>query len=127
MKLGLHYWNYSTPAEPAEIAPALAETARIVDQAGFSSFTVMDHYFQMEYAGSAEEPMLEAYTTLGYVAGLTERMTLGVLVSGVMARLFSFSWVSGLARKVISTSLSLSTIGRGVAPGATIENQPLAA
>lgn len=45
MKLGLHYWNYSTPADPAQIAPTLAETAQIADQAGVHSFTVMDHYF----------------------------------------------------------------------------------
>ena len=50
MKLGLHYWNYSTPADPATIAATLAETARIAEQAGFSAFTVMDHFFQMEMA-----------------------------------------------------------------------------
>ncbi|SCF06565.1 Luciferase-like monooxygenase [Micromonospora viridifaciens] len=76
MRLGLHYWNFSTPAHPSELAPALAETARIAEQAGVSAFTVMDHYFQMEFTTSAEEPMLEAYTTLGYVAAKTERMTL---------------------------------------------------
>jgi F420-dependent oxidoreductase-like protein len=106
VKLGLHYWNYSTPADPAEIAPTLAETARVVDQAGFSSFTVMDHYFQMEHAGSAAEPMLEAYTTLGYVAALTERMTLGVLVSGVMYR------YPGLLAKIVTT-LDVLSGGRG--------------
>jgi F420-dependent oxidoreductase-like protein len=86
MKLGLHYWNYSTPAKPAAIATTLAETARLAEQVGMSSFTVMDHFFQMEGAGSADEPMLEGYTTLGYVAGKTERMTLGMLVTGVMYR-----------------------------------------
>ena len=97
MKLGLHYWNYSTPADPAEIAPTLAETARVAEQAGFSTFTVMDHYFQMEYAGGAEQPMLEAYTTLGYVAAQTERLTLGVLVTGVMYR------HPGLLAKIVTT------------------------
>jgi len=86
VKLGLHYWNYSIPSDPAEMAATLSETARIADEAGFSGFSVMDHYFQMEHAGSAAEPMLEAYTTLGYVAARTERMTLGVLVTGVMYR-----------------------------------------
>jgi F420-dependent oxidoreductase-like protein len=86
VKLGLHYWNYSTPPETATIAPTLAETARVADQAGVSTFTVMDHFFQMDHSGSADEPMLEAYTTLGHVAALTERMTLGVLVTGVMYR-----------------------------------------
>jgi F420-dependent oxidoreductase-like protein len=97
VKLGLHYWTYSTPPGPAAIAPTLAETARVAEQAGFSTFTVMDHYFQMEQAGSAAEPMLEAYTTLGYVAARTERMTLGVLVTGVPYR------HPGLLAKIVTT------------------------
>ncbi|WP_431975115.1 LLM class F420-dependent oxidoreductase [Micromonospora haikouensis] len=97
MKLGLHYWTFSTPADPAAIAPTLAETATLAEQAGFASFTVMDHYFQMEAQAPAEEPMLEAYTTLGYVAALTRRMTLGVLVTGVMYR------HPGLLAKIVTT------------------------
>jgi F420-dependent oxidoreductase-like protein len=97
MRLGLHYWNYSTPSDPARMAATLAETARVAEQGGFSAFTVMDHYFQMEQTGSAAEPMLEAYTTLGYVAGQTERMTLGVLVTGVMYR------HPGLLAKIVTT------------------------
>lgn len=99
MKLGLHYWNYSTPSDPTRIAETLAETARIAEQAGFSSFTVMDHYFQMEIEGrsSAAEPMLEGYTTLGYVAAKTERLTLGLLVTGVMYR------YPGLLAKIVTT------------------------
>jgi hypothetical protein len=85
MRLGLHYWTFSTPTEAAAIAPALTETARIADDGGLASFTVMDHYFQMEQTGPAEQPMLEAYTTLGYVAALTRRMMLDVLVTGVAA------------------------------------------
>lgn len=86
MRLGLHYWNYSQPAEPTLIGPTLAEAAAIADEAGFASFTVMDHFFQMEGMATAEEPMLEGYTTLGYLAGITRRMTLGLLVTGVMYR-----------------------------------------
>ena len=71
MDLSLHYWNFSTPPNPAQIAGTLGKTATIADQAGFAELTVMDHYFQMEEVASAEEPMLEAYTTLGYVAALT--------------------------------------------------------
>ncbi|MEU8257155.1 LLM class F420-dependent oxidoreductase [Micromonospora inaquosa] len=97
MKLGLHYWNYSTPADPAAIAPTLAQTAASAEQAGVASFTVMDHFFQMEAVFAAEEPMLEAYTTLGYVAALTSRMTLGVLVTGVMYR------YPGLLAKTVTT------------------------
>ncbi|MFF5176192.1 LLM class F420-dependent oxidoreductase [Micromonospora sp. NPDC000089] len=97
MKLGLHYWTFSTPADPAAIAPTLVETATLAEQAGVSSFTVMDHYFQMEAMAPAEDPMLEAYTTLGFLAARTRAMTLGVLVTGVMYR------YPGLLAKIVTT------------------------
>ncbi|MFF5180224.1 LLM class F420-dependent oxidoreductase [Micromonospora sp. NPDC000316] len=97
MKLGLHYWSFSTPADPATIAPTLAQAATTAEQAGVASFTVMDHFFQMDAMAPAEEPMLEAYTTLGYVAAKTQRMTLGVLVTGVMYR------YPGLLAKTVTT------------------------
>ena len=97
MKLGLHYWNFSTPSETATIAPTLAATAGIAEQAGMSSFTVMDHYFQMEAMASVDEPMLEGYTTLGYLAAKTDRITLGLLVTGVMYR------YPGLLAKIVTT------------------------
>jgi F420-dependent oxidoreductase-like protein len=99
VKVGLHYWNYSTPADPARIAATLGETARVAEQAGFSGFSVMDHYLQMDQPGmcSADEPMLEGYTALGYVAARTERMRLGVLVTGVMYR------HPGLLAKIVTT------------------------
>jgi F420-dependent oxidoreductase-like protein len=97
MRLGLHYWTFSTPSEPTRIAPTLAETVKVAEQGGFATFTVMDHWFQMEQAGSAAEPKLEAYTTLGHVAALSERMTLGVLVTGVMYR------HPGLLAKTVTT------------------------
>jgi F420-dependent oxidoreductase-like protein len=97
MKLGLHYWNFATPADPRAIAPTLAETAQLVEQAGFSSMSVMDHYFQMEGAAPVDDPMLEAYTTLGYLAAKTERLTLGVLVTGVVYR------HPGVLAKIVTT------------------------
>jgi F420-dependent oxidoreductase-like protein len=97
MKLGLHYWNFAKPADPSQLTPTLTETARIAEQAGFDGFTVMDHYFQMDRTAPADDPMLEAYTTLGYLAGITERMTLGVLVTGVMYR------YPGLLAKIVTT------------------------
>jgi F420-dependent oxidoreductase-like protein len=97
VKLGLHYWTFATPADPARIAPTLADTAQLADQAGFASFTVMDHYFQMEAVAPADDPMLEGYTTLGYVAAKTQRMTLGLLVTGVMYR------YPGLLAKIVTT------------------------
>jgi F420-dependent oxidoreductase-like protein len=97
VRVGLHYWNYSSPADPDELAPTLVETARVAEQGGVATFTVMDHYFQMDAVAGADEPMLEAYTTLGYVASVTERMTLGALVTGVMYR------HPGLLAKIVTT------------------------
>ncbi|WP_228001001.1 LLM class F420-dependent oxidoreductase [Nocardia australiensis] len=97
MELGLHYWTFSHPAQSELMANTLAETARIAEQAGFAQFTVMDHYFQMEHRGTADEPMLEGYTTLGYLAAVTERMRLGLLVTGVMYR------YPGLLAKIVTT------------------------
>jgi F420-dependent oxidoreductase-like protein len=99
VKLGLHYWTFSIPPEPERIGPTLVQTARVAEQAGFSTFTVMDHFFQMELGdpSTAAQPMLESYTTLGHVAGVTERMTLGVLVTGVMYR------HPGLLAKIVTT------------------------
>ncbi len=97
MRLGLHYWSFSIPDDPALIGPTLAETARIADQAGVTSFTVMDHFFQMDQMAPASEPMLEGYATLGFLAGQTERVTLGLLVTGVMYR------YPGLLAKTVAT------------------------
>jgi F420-dependent oxidoreductase-like protein len=105
MRLSLHYWTFSTPAEPAAIGPTLRETAQIAEQGGVHAFSVMDHYFQMDRVAGADEPMLEAYTTLGYLAGVTERMRLGVLVTGVTYR------HPGLLAKIVS-SLDVLSGGR---------------
>ena len=97
MDLGLHYWNFSAPGNPQRIADTLAAAAQTAEEAGFAEFSVMDHYFQIEQRARAGEPMLEAYTTLGYVAALTRRIRLAVLVTGVMYR------YPGLLAKIVST------------------------
>lgn len=97
MDIGLHYWTYSHPSDPAGIPATIAKAAGIADEAGFHRFTVMDHYFQMEHRGTADEPMMEGYTTLGYVAAKTEHLRLGLLVTGVMYR------YPGLLAKIVTT------------------------
>ena len=89
MKVGLQLPSFSWPGGPAAIAPTLASIAATAEEAGFSSLWVMDHFFQLPEAtgwGGPEEPMLEAYTTLGYLAHATERIELGALVGGVIFR-----------------------------------------
>jgi F420-dependent oxidoreductase-like protein len=86
MKLGLQIVRFNWPGSPANIGAKLAEIARAADEAGFASLWVMDHFFQMGMRVEAPEPMLEAYTTLAYLAALTERIRLGAMVTGVVYR-----------------------------------------
>lgn len=87
MKLGLQIPNFTfTTGGAAELGPKLAEIAKAAEDAGFDSVWVMDHFFQIPMVGPAENDMLEAYTTLGYLAGKTSRVGLGTMVTGVTYR-----------------------------------------
>lgn len=86
MKLGAHLMRFDS-VPPARLRDELAATADAAETAGLTWLSVMDHYFQMESAGfPRSDPMLEAYTTLGYLAGRTSTVQLGVLVTGVTYR-----------------------------------------
>src|ERR1700679_410912 len=86
MKIGLQLPNFTWPEGPARIAPRLLDIARAAEEAGFYSLWVMDHFFQISMIGPPEHDMLEGYTTLGYLAGLTRRVKLGTMVTGVVYR-----------------------------------------
>ncbi len=97
MRVGIHFVNFTLPGAPASLASALAETARVAEEGGVSTFTLMDHWFQMELMATAEDAMLEGYTSLGFLAGQTRRMRLGLLVTGVTYR------HPGLLTKTVTT------------------------
>jgi len=97
MRLGLSIADFATPASPACLGPDLARVAVTADQLGFVALSVMDHYFQIRMMGPAELPMLEGYTTLAYLAGQTNRIQLGTLVTGVHYR------HPGLLAKIVTT------------------------
>ncbi len=97
MQVGIHFVNFNLPGAPASLPSTLAETAQIAEEGGASTFTVMDHWFQMEAFANATDPMLEGYTTLGFLAGQTRRMRLGLLVTGVTYR------HPGLLAKTVTT------------------------
>jgi F420-dependent oxidoreductase-like protein len=97
MDLNIHLSNLTWPGGPAALAPTLAATARAADEGGVTTLTLMDHWFQMESIGGPDEPMLEGYTTLGYLAAATERLELGLLVTGVTYR------HPGLLAKIVAT------------------------
>ena len=86
MKLGLQIPYFTFPDGPPALGPKLAEIATTAEGAGFDSLWVMDHYFQIPPVGAAELDMLEAYTTLGFLAGNTSRISLGTMVTGVTYR-----------------------------------------
>src|SRR5437763_6999534 len=46
----------------------------------------MDHFLQIPQVGREWEDMLDSYTTLGYLAGVTERIRLGTMVTGITYR-----------------------------------------
>lgn len=86
MRIGLQIPRFTWPGGSAEIGPRLAEIAKTADEAGFYSLWVMDHFFQIEVIGPPDDPMLESYATLSYLAGITQRVRLGALVTGVTYR-----------------------------------------
>ncbi|TMG57226.1 MAG: LLM class F420-dependent oxidoreductase [Chloroflexi bacterium] len=86
MKLGLQINAFTWPGGPKRIAHDLAAIARVADGGGFDPIGVMDHFFQIGSLGPPEHEMLEAYTTLGYLAAHTQRARLLTIVTGVVYR-----------------------------------------
>jgi F420-dependent oxidoreductase-like protein len=88
MRIGLQIPSFKYPGGAAAIRPTLKEVVTTAEEAGFYSLWVMDHYYQIKglFGEAYTDPMLESYTTLGYFAGLTERVHLGALVTGVIYR-----------------------------------------
>ena len=87
MKAGLQIPSFTWPGGTEAIGPTLARVVRGADEAGFDSIWVMDHFFQIRGVGRPEEPMLEGWTALGYMAANSRRATLGLMVGGVHYRL----------------------------------------
>jgi F420-dependent oxidoreductase-like protein len=98
MQVGIHVVSFNWPDGPEGTGRKLAEIAAASEAAGCASLSVMDHFFQSEgMIGPADDPMLEGYTTLGYLAALTSEIKLQLLVTGVTYR------YPGVLAKIIST------------------------
>jgi F420-dependent oxidoreductase-like protein len=97
VKIGLQIPDFTTAAGPGRLGADLAAVARTADDAGFEFVAVMDHFFQIGAIGPPEREMLEAYTTLGYLAGCTSRAKLLTLVTGAVYR------SPGMLAKIVTT------------------------
>jgi F420-dependent oxidoreductase-like protein len=97
MKIGLQIPDFSTPRGPERLAAELATVARTADDAGFEYIAVMDHFFQIPAVGPADREMLEAYTTLGYLAACTSRAALLTVITGTVYR------DPGVLAKIVTT------------------------
>jgi F420-dependent oxidoreductase-like protein len=106
MELGIHFIDF-LPGDAAQLAPTLLSTATAAEEIGATMFTLADHFFQMENVGRAEDPFLEGYTSLGYLAGRTTNITLALLVTGVTYR------HPGLLAKTVTT-LDVLSQGRSM-------------
>ena len=97
MQLGIHVVEFTVPDVPAGIAPELRRVAASVEAAGLADLSVMDHWFQMDVMAPADDPMMEGYSTLAFLAAHTESVRLGLLVTGVTYR------HPGLLAKTVTT------------------------
>jgi F420-dependent oxidoreductase-like protein len=105
MKLGLQIPDLTWPGGAAKLGPTLATIAKTADEAGFDSIGLMDHFFQIGSIGPPEHEMLEAYTTLGFLAAHSERAKLMTVVTGVHYR------HPGILAKIV-TALDVLSGGR---------------
>ena len=86
MRLGLQVPSFTWPGSPQSIGPTFARIARAAEDSGMASLWVMDHFFQIQMVGPAENEMLEGYSALAFAAGGTSRIKLGTMVTGVTYR-----------------------------------------
>ena len=98
MKIGLQVYHFDWEGSPQNIGSKLIEIAQTADNVGFSSFWVMDHLFQMGGVwGPVDAPMLEGYTTISHLAAVTNKLKLGLMVTGSTHR------YPGMLVKIVST------------------------
>jgi F420-dependent oxidoreductase-like protein len=105
VKLGLQISSFTWPGGTEAIGPTLGRVARQADDIGLDSIWVMDHFFQIRGVGRPEEPMLEGWTTLGFLASQTKQARLGLMVGGIHYR-YPGLWVKA------ATTLDVLSGGR---------------
>jgi F420-dependent oxidoreductase-like protein len=86
VKIGLQISSFTWPGGDAAIGATLARIAETADGVGFDSMWVMDHFYQIRGVGKPEEPMLEGWSALAFMAAHSKTATLGLMVGGIHYR-----------------------------------------
>jgi predicted kinase len=113
LDFGLQVSRFDFPGHPATTAATLAEIAVAAEEAGFTSLWVMDHFLQIPQVGREWQDMPESYTTLAYLAGVTRRIRLGTLVTGVGHRNLAHLAKVVATLDVLSGGRALCGLGAG--------------
>jgi F420-dependent oxidoreductase-like protein len=107
MRLGLHLANFTWSGGSSTFVDDLVRTARTAEDVGFTRLSVMDHVWQISMVGPKDHEMLEAYTALGFLAAVTEKVQLLAWVTAAVYR------EPGLLAKEVTT-LDVLSKGRAM-------------
>jgi F420-dependent oxidoreductase-like protein len=113
MKFGIQHPNFSYDGEGQQIVESLRKIVSSAERVGYDSLWVMDHFHQIQNVGQPNEPMLEGWTTLGVLAGLTSKIRLGTMVTGNVYRHPSVLAKIGATLDVMSKGRLFMGIGAG--------------
>ena len=105
MRIGLQVRKFDWPGGVERLGPTLGRIARNAEHAGFYSRWVDDHRFQIPGDGESNDPMLEGWIPLAFVAGQTQRLKIGTMVTGV-----TYRYPGMLVKK--ATTLDVLSVGR---------------
>ncbi|HYY50273.1 MAG TPA: LLM class F420-dependent oxidoreductase [Nitrososphaeraceae archaeon] len=114
MKFGIQHPNFSYDyprTEVSHVPLTLKNLITTVERFGYDSFWLMDHFHQIPVVGSINEPMLEGWTTLSYLAALTSNIKIGTLVTGNIYRYPSILAKIGATLDVLSSGRLIMGIG----------------
>ena len=116
MRFGLQHPSFSfdfVDNDTSQIFGSLQDLVISAEEKGFDSFWVMDHFHQLQMIGAPGEPMLEGWTTISALAGVTNKIKLGTLVTGIIYRHPSILAKMGATLDVISKGRLFMGIGAG--------------
>ncbi len=114
MQFGLQHPNFNFDydgRDASQIIDSLKNLATKAENLGFDSFWVMDHFHQISAVGKQEDSMLEGWTTISVLAGITSKIKLGTLVTGIIYRHPSVLAKMGATLDVLSKGRLFMGIG----------------